>query len=321
VVNPTTFPVSAGLLEPKHVRAIDAFSPWPVYLWFLNRVTSDVANGDEFDGIVLYGNPVGVGQISAELGIEYRQCRRYISRLKRQGYIAQTKTGTGMCTYLVKKSKKWLWKRNGAAATDQNHVAGIPTDQNHACGSMDPEAKIVSLGDDPQTNSGTPTGQNRVSAIRNKPQETTKNPKPQTSLVLLSEEPPPQKNAFFPDLMVEEQSKAKPTSKTNPSVRRTRACEMPEAFTPNDSHRKLASELGVNLEECFVAFADFHASKGNKFKNWDLALNTWLRNEVKFARNRDGNGTRKSSSRHTDLEKIDYKRGLGEMNADGAYKM
>ena len=61
--------------------------------------------------------------------------------------------------------------------------------------------------------------------------------------------------------------------------------------------------------------------RGNKFKNWDLALNTWLRNEVKFARNRDGNGTRKSSSRHTDLEKIDYKRGLGEMNADGAYKM
>jgi uncharacterized protein YdaU (DUF1376 family) len=62
-----------------------------------------------------------------------------------------------------------------------------------------------------------------------------------------------------------------------------RLCEMPDDFEPNDVNRVLAAELGVNLEAAVAKFSDSHRSKGNKFKDWNLALNTWLRNEPKFA--------------------------------------
>jgi hypothetical protein len=61
---------------------------------------------------------------------------------------------------------------------------------------------------------------------------------------------------------------------------------MPEGFQPNAHHRTLALELGINLAEAFETFADHHASKGNKFKSWDRALNTWLRREKQFSRQR-----------------------------------
>jgi uncharacterized protein YdaU (DUF1376 family) len=64
-----------------------------------------------------------------------------------------------------------------------------------------------------------------------------------------------------------------------------RATQMPEGFSAKESHAELAMELGVNLQSEFVAFADFHSSKGNTFKDWDAALRTWLRNAKKFAQN------------------------------------
>ena len=65
-----------------------------------------------------------------------------------------------------------------------------------------------------------------------------------------------------------------------------RPIPMPEGFQPNAHHRALAIQFGVDLEEAFATFVDHHASKGNKFKSWDRALNTWLRRERQFARQR-----------------------------------
>lgn len=59
---------------------------------------------------------------------------------------------------------------------------------------------------------------------------------------------------------------------------------MPDGFAPKDSHVDLARKLGVNLDAEFVKFLDYHGSKGSTFKNWDLALNTWLRNASEFSR-------------------------------------
>ena len=69
---------------------------------------------------------------------------------------------------------------------------------------------------------------------------------------------------------------------------------MPEDFRPNDQHRDMASKLGIDLEEAFAKFRDYHGSKGNTFKDWNQALNNWLRNELKFNRggNNDVNGNR-----------------------------
>jgi hypothetical protein len=109
---PLTFPVSAGLLEPKHVKAMPAQTLF-VYLWFVNRITKDSPNGDgKYSGAVLGGKPVKHSRISEELGINERSVRRYIGVLIREGYLQSTKTGSGACIYTVTKSKKYCWKRN-----------------------------------------------------------------------------------------------------------------------------------------------------------------------------------------------------------------
>ncbi|HFF6863431.1 TPA: replication protein [Yersinia enterocolitica] len=67
-----------------------------------------------------------------------------------------------------------------------------------------------------------------------------------------------------------------------PAEKDKRATQKPVGFSPTEKHESLAAKLGVNLPNEFEAFSDYHESKGSKFKNWDAALNTWLRNSVKF---------------------------------------
>jgi len=153
-----TFPVSAGLLEPEHIRAIDPSSPWPIYLWFIEHVTRDEPAGDgNFLGIVSNGRPVSVQQIAAELGIGERSSRRHLSRLVKAGYVLQKKTGVGTCTYIVTKSKRWFYKRqphiDGSKAPESqanlfsaDQGESRPTHQNVASGSDEPTHQNVALG-------------------------------------------------------------------------------------------------------------------------------------------------------------------------------
>lgn len=67
-----------------------------------------------------------------------------------------------------------------------------------------------------------------------------------------------------------------------PAKETKRATQFPKDLSPNERNRELAKELGVNLQSEFDAFADHHQAKGTTFKDWNLALNTWLRNAVKF---------------------------------------
>lgn len=67
-----------------------------------------------------------------------------------------------------------------------------------------------------------------------------------------------------------------------PAKESKRATQYPKELEPNDRNRELAKELGVNLQSEFEAFADHHQAKGSTYKDWNLALNTWLRNAVKF---------------------------------------
>jgi hypothetical protein len=90
-----------------------------------------------------------------------------------------------------------------------------------------------------------------------------------------------------------------------------RACQLPEGFQPKDSHRKLALKLGIDLESAFEHFCDHHTAKGNTFTNWNAALNTWLRTEVKFSKghnNGNGNGTKAERNQDTTLAARDQVR-------------
>lgn len=81
-----------------------------------------------------------------------------------------------------------------------------------------------------------------------------------------------------------------------PEKTQKRATQFPKDFTTTEGNLKLANELGVDLQSEVSAFSDHHQSKGSTFKDWNLALNTWLRNAAKFGR-RAQPVSRNSSSR------------------------
>lgn len=88
----------------------------------------------------------------------------------------------------------------------------------------------------------------------------------------------------------EEEVEAEERSKNRKAQR---AAQIPDSFSPNEKHSQLATKLGLTLAEEFEAFKDHHQSKGSVFKDWNLALNTWLRNAKKFSR---GSGNAKQDS-------------------------
>src|SRR4051794_17581868 len=106
---PHTFPVSVGLLDPRHVRAM-GLSVWE-YLWFLEHVTQDQAEDGDYVGLVFNGRPIGIQEVAGALGLEPRTCRNHIARLAKAGYILKKKTATGAHIFSVTKSKRWAWKR------------------------------------------------------------------------------------------------------------------------------------------------------------------------------------------------------------------
>lgn len=62
----------------------------------------------------------------------------------------------------------------------------------------------------------------------------------------------------------------------------SRARPLPSDWEPSEGHRRLAASLKVSLDVEAEQFKDHHRSKGSKFKDWDAAFRTWLRNAAKF---------------------------------------
>lgn len=59
----------------------------------------------------------------------------------------------------------------------------------------------------------------------------------------------------------------------------------PNNFEPSDNLTKWAEELGFNkgkLIELSEACFDHHDGKGNKMVDWEAAIRTWCRNDIKF---------------------------------------
>lgn len=58
---------------------------------------------------------------------------------------------------------------------------------------------------------------------------------------------------------------------------------MPDGWSPNDHHRKLAEELRVSLTGVETTFREKTRSRGIRYVDWDAGFCTWLRNERKYA--------------------------------------
>src|SRR5207248_8360127 len=71
---------------------------------------------ETFDGIVLGGQPVPISRISAELGMSRHTVRKHVIRLVSTGYIDQRHIVGDASAYVVRNSKKWVWRRKGVEA-------------------------------------------------------------------------------------------------------------------------------------------------------------------------------------------------------------
>jgi hypothetical protein len=82
--------------------------------------------------------------------------------------------------------------------------------------------------------------------------------------------------------------------KDNPPVvpPRGRAKQLPPDFALSTEMVVYANDAGVaDAASTFSHFCDHHRARGNAMVDWTAAWRTWVRNEVKFSRNRtNGNG-------------------------------
>lgn len=62
-----------------------------------------------------------------------------------------------------------------------------------------------------------------------------------------------------------------------------RACQLPASWVPNDGHLGFVRANGLDGPMELAQFRDHHTAKGSKFKDWDAAFRTWLRNAVKYS--------------------------------------
>jgi hypothetical protein len=73
-----------------------------------------------------------------------------------------------------------------------------------------------------------------------------------------------------------------------PSVNgaRKRATRRPSDWQPNDTHKRIAADLDLDIAAEVEQFHDFHDSKGSSFIDWDAAFRTWLRKSRDFGSSR-----------------------------------
>ncbi len=101
--------VSAGLLDPRHVKAIGT-AVW-TYLAVLDKQTSS-------DGTVNHGDPIAAAKLGARMGLSQDTVLRHLERLQLAGYIHLTRQPYGW-VIRVEKPKKLFKKRVGQSADSE----------------------------------------------------------------------------------------------------------------------------------------------------------------------------------------------------------
>lgn len=102
----------------------------------------------------------------------------------------------------------------------------------------------------------------------------------------------------------------------------TRSSTLPDDWQPNDTHREVAAKLpGILVSNEVENFRDHHRAKGSRFKDWDAAFRTWLRNAAKFASNRPAQASQAAAVREEKPQAIakrsgEMKRASATVDAD-----
>lgn len=92
------------MFTEKHIGAIGQ-AVW-LFLWLIDKTTSEEVKSDERWGKVLYGNPLSAQRIAERLFVNERTVRRYLAQLEAGGYVQLERRAGGFVIF-VKKSMKW----------------------------------------------------------------------------------------------------------------------------------------------------------------------------------------------------------------------
>lgn len=107
--------VKNNLLEPKHVEKFGA-NPLFLYLWLLDKMTSVNENGV---GKVLGNKPVNYLDVKVDLGIDDRTYRRWVKKLREEGYINTVRAPHGLIITVNKAEKIFGKKRTDKSVLTQ----------------------------------------------------------------------------------------------------------------------------------------------------------------------------------------------------------
>ena len=69
-----------------------------------------------------------------------------------------------------------------------------------------------------------------------------------------------------------------------PAKQKTRRCQVPDDFYPNDNNLFAFNKTGLNLGHEIGKFMDHHKAKGSLMADWQAAWRTWVSNGEKFAK-------------------------------------
>jgi hypothetical protein len=125
-----TLPIARGILEHKERMGLAIWE----FLWFVDKVTVDVADGaGNFHGIVLGGRPVSLQQIANDLKEHHDTAKRNVRALEIRGYILRQRLPENRCAYVVTNSKKWFWKDHREGRNAPGARARMHPPRGHKC--------------------------------------------------------------------------------------------------------------------------------------------------------------------------------------------
>jgi len=131
--------VANNLLDPSHQKNMGQ-AVW-LFMWFLDKMTSI---SEEGTGSVLGGKPIKFEEVVEDLGVSERTYGRWISILKKNGYIKATRTPYGYSVKVYKAKKRFAqrYDKNGGSKVKRD-TTHSPRDTTKVVGRYDKVADVI----------------------------------------------------------------------------------------------------------------------------------------------------------------------------------
>lgn len=98
--------------------------------------------------------------------------------------------------------------------------------------------------------------------------------------------PDPTRPSYIGDTRAKEASSTEPSQ--NPVKRKNVKTLIPDSWSPNEHHVKVAAEKHIDLATESEKFRAYSESNAKRYANWDQAFNNWLLNCSNFNRSQHG---------------------------------